>query len=90
MAEHQAYEDFKKGVPRVGKAVSTPKGEGVILKHNPLAQTKLASSLTDEMPKPMLSPVKVVAYNAIGVPTSASLAKKQQLTARPSSHIIRT
>jgi cell fate regulator YaaT (PSP1 superfamily) len=37
--EHDIYEDFKKGLPRVGKMVNTSKGEGVVLKHNPLAET---------------------------------------------------
>jgi cell fate regulator YaaT (PSP1 superfamily) len=37
--EHDTYEEFKKGLPRVGKAVKTPKGDGVVLKHNPLAET---------------------------------------------------
>lgn len=37
--EHDIYEEFKKGLPRVGKAVKTPKGDGVVLKHNPLAET---------------------------------------------------
>jgi cell fate regulator YaaT (PSP1 superfamily) len=37
--EHDVYEEFKKGLPRVGKTVTMTKGEGVILKHNPLAET---------------------------------------------------
>jgi cell fate regulator YaaT (PSP1 superfamily) len=37
--EHDIYEDFKKGLPRVGKMINTVKGEGVILKHDPLAET---------------------------------------------------
>ncbi|HMK34417.1 MAG TPA: stage 0 sporulation family protein [Desulfomonilaceae bacterium] len=37
--EHEIYEEFKKGLPRVGKTVNTPKGEGIVLKHNPLAET---------------------------------------------------
>jgi len=37
--EHDIYEDFKKGLPRVGRSVNTTKGEGVVLKHNPLAET---------------------------------------------------
>jgi cell fate regulator YaaT (PSP1 superfamily) len=37
--EHDIYEDFKKGLPRVGRTVNTTKGEGVVLKHNPLAET---------------------------------------------------
>jgi cell fate regulator YaaT (PSP1 superfamily) len=37
--EHETYEVFKKGLPRVGKTVKTQKGEGVVVKHNPLAET---------------------------------------------------
>lgn len=37
--EHETYEVFKKGLPRVGKTVKTRKGEGVVVKHNPLAET---------------------------------------------------
>ncbi|AFM27481.1 PSP1 domain-containing protein [Desulfomonile tiedjei] len=37
--EHDVYEEFKKGLPRVGKAVTTSQGEGLVLKHNPLAET---------------------------------------------------
>lgn len=37
--EHEAYEEFKKGLPRVGKTVKTQKGEGIVVKHNPLAET---------------------------------------------------
>lgn len=37
--EHDIYEEFKKGLPRVGKAVMTPQGEGVVVKHSPLAET---------------------------------------------------
>jgi cell fate regulator YaaT (PSP1 superfamily) len=36
--EHDTYEEFKKGLPRVGKAVTTPKGQGVVVKHNPMAE----------------------------------------------------
>jgi cell fate regulator YaaT (PSP1 superfamily) len=37
--EHEAYEEFKKGLPRVGKTVKTQKGAGIVVKHNPLAET---------------------------------------------------
>ncbi|MFH1112548.1 MAG: stage 0 sporulation family protein [Pseudomonadota bacterium] len=37
--EHDTYEEFKKGLPKVGKAVRTPKGSGVVVKHNPLNET---------------------------------------------------
>ncbi len=37
--EHDIYEEFKRGLPRVGKAVMTPQGEGVVVKHSPLAET---------------------------------------------------
>lgn len=37
--EHDTYEEFKKGLPKIGRSVRTPKGEGVVLKHDPLAET---------------------------------------------------
>jgi cell fate regulator YaaT (PSP1 superfamily) len=37
--EHDVYEDFRKGLPRVGKAVTTSQGEGMVVKHNPLNET---------------------------------------------------
>lgn len=37
--EHNTYEEFKKGLPKIGRKVHTSKGEGVVLKHNPLAET---------------------------------------------------
>lgn len=37
--EHNTYEEFKKGLPKIGRTVRTSKGEGVVLKHNPLAET---------------------------------------------------
>jgi len=37
--EHDIYEEFRKQLPKVGKAVKTRKGDGVVLKHNPLAET---------------------------------------------------
>jgi cell fate regulator YaaT (PSP1 superfamily) len=37
--EHNTYEEFKKGLPKIGRSVRTAKGEGVVLKHNPLAET---------------------------------------------------
>jgi len=37
--EHEIYDKFKKGLPRVGKSVKTTKGEGTVLKHNPLSET---------------------------------------------------
>jgi len=36
--EHETYEEFKKGLPKVGKEIRTPKGEGVVLKFNPLSE----------------------------------------------------
>lgn len=52
--EHDVYEEFKKGLPRVGKAVTTSKGDGTVLKHNPLAETvfiKLPDDSTVEVSK---------------------------------------
>jgi len=37
--EHDTYEEFKKGLPKIGRTVLTSQGEGVVLKHNPLAET---------------------------------------------------
>jgi cell fate regulator YaaT (PSP1 superfamily) len=37
--EHDIYEAFRKQLPKVGKTVKTRKGDGVVLKHNPLAET---------------------------------------------------
>jgi cell fate regulator YaaT (PSP1 superfamily) len=37
--EHDIYEDFKKGLPKVGKTVKTSKGDAVVLKYNPLCET---------------------------------------------------
>ncbi|MGB6066858.1 MAG: stage 0 sporulation family protein [Desulfomonilaceae bacterium] len=37
--EHDIYEEFRRQLPKVGKAVRTQKGEGVVVKHNPLAET---------------------------------------------------
>ncbi len=37
--EHDIYEQFRKGLPKVGKSVNTRHGEAVVLKHNPLAET---------------------------------------------------
>jgi cell fate regulator YaaT (PSP1 superfamily) len=52
--EHDVYEEFKKGLPRVGKAVKTAKGEGIVLKHNLLAESiciRLADDTTIEVGK---------------------------------------
>lgn len=37
--EHDTYESFKKGLPKVGKSVCTRRGEGVVVKLNPLSET---------------------------------------------------
>jgi cell fate regulator YaaT (PSP1 superfamily) len=37
--EHDIYEDFKEGLPKLGKIVNTCKGEGIMIKHNPLCET---------------------------------------------------
>lgn len=37
--EHDIYEEFKKGLPKVGKTVTTSQGEGVVVKYNPLKET---------------------------------------------------
>ena len=45
--EHETYEQFRKGLPKVGRMVVTTKGEGLVVKHNPLART-IAVRLNDE------------------------------------------
>ncbi len=45
--EHDIYEDFSKGLPKVGKLVATSKGEGCIVKHNPLEETVLVKMADD-------------------------------------------
>ncbi len=45
--EHDIYEDFSKGLPKVGKLVATSKGEGCIIKHNPLEETVLVKMADD-------------------------------------------
>ncbi|MFZ5864748.1 MAG: PSP1 domain-containing protein [Thermodesulfobacteriota bacterium] len=37
--EHDIYEDFRQDMPKLGKRVNTPKGEGVVVKYNPLSET---------------------------------------------------
>ncbi|MFH0823343.1 MAG: stage 0 sporulation family protein [Pseudomonadota bacterium] len=37
--EYEIYEEFKKGLPKVGKTVNTARGVGVVLRHNPLTQS---------------------------------------------------
>lgn len=52
--EHDIYEEFKKGLPRAGKAVSTPQGEGIVVKHSPLAETifvRFQDESVEEIPK---------------------------------------
>jgi cell fate regulator YaaT (PSP1 superfamily) len=39
--EYDIYDEFRKGLPKVGKKVNTSKGEGVVLKHDPLTETIL-------------------------------------------------
>jgi cell fate regulator YaaT (PSP1 superfamily) len=37
--EHDIYEGFKEGLPKLGKVVQTTKGDGLLIKHNPLTET---------------------------------------------------
>jgi cell fate regulator YaaT (PSP1 superfamily) len=37
--EHGIYEDFRKGLPKVGKEIRSTKGDGVAVKYNPLKET---------------------------------------------------
>ncbi|MGC8660316.1 MAG: PSP1 domain-containing protein [Desulfomonilaceae bacterium] len=56
--EHDIYEDFSRNLPKVGKLVATSKGEGCVIKHNPLEETlliKLADDTTiDVRPEDIL------------------------------------
>ncbi len=75
--EHDIYEDFSKSLPRVGKLVSTTKGEGCVIKHNPLEETvlvKLADDTTIEIrPEEILGELEL------------DTAKKNVATGRPTS-----
>lgn len=37
--EHETYEEFSRGLPKVGKMVKTNGGDGLVIKHNPLEET---------------------------------------------------
>jgi cell fate regulator YaaT (PSP1 superfamily) len=39
--EHDTYEEFSKGLPKVGRMVKTQAGDGLVIKHNPLEETLL-------------------------------------------------
>lgn len=39
--EHDTYEEFSRGLPKVGRMVKTNCGDGLVLKHNPLEETIL-------------------------------------------------
>lgn len=39
--EHDTYEEFSRGLPKVGRMVKTRSGEGLVIKHNPLEETIL-------------------------------------------------
>jgi cell fate regulator YaaT (PSP1 superfamily) len=45
--EHEIYEQFRKGLPKVGRMVVIDKGQGVVTKHNALAET-VSVRLEDE------------------------------------------
>jgi cell fate regulator YaaT (PSP1 superfamily) len=45
--EHEIYEQFRKGLPKVGRVVVIDKGQGVVTKHNALAET-VSVRLEDE------------------------------------------
>ena len=45
--EHETYEQFRKGLPKVGRIIVTTKGQGVVVKHNPLSET-MSVRLDDE------------------------------------------
>ena len=37
--EHETYEEFSRGLPKVGRMVRTKSGDGLVIKHNPLEET---------------------------------------------------
>ncbi len=37
--EHEIYEQFRKGLPKVGRTVITTSGQGIVSKYNPLSET---------------------------------------------------
>ncbi len=39
--EHETYEEFSRGLPKVGRMVKTQSGDGLVVKHNPLEETIL-------------------------------------------------
>ncbi len=39
--EHETYEEFSRGLPKVGRMVKTQGGDGLVVKHNPLEETIL-------------------------------------------------
>ncbi len=45
--EHETYEDFIHGLPKVGRTVCTTKGQGPVVKYNPLNET-VSVRLEDE------------------------------------------
>jgi|GEM_PF-631000 len=47
--EHDVYEEFIKSLPKVGKLVSTTKGDGFVVKHNPLEETVLLKLSDDSI-----------------------------------------
>lgn len=46
--EHDIYQSFKKGLPKVGKVLNTSHGEATILKYNPLHETILVRTKDDK------------------------------------------
>lgn len=52
--EYEIYHEFKKELPKVGRKISTQRGEGLVVKHCPLSETilvKLDEDTTIEMNK---------------------------------------
>jgi cell fate regulator YaaT (PSP1 superfamily) len=47
--EHDVYEEFIKSLPKVGKLVSTTRGDGFVVKHNPLEETVLLKQADDSI-----------------------------------------
>ncbi|MGC8603872.1 MAG: PSP1 domain-containing protein, partial [Desulfomonilaceae bacterium] len=76
--EHDIYEDFSKSLPKVGKLVATTKGEGCIIKHNPLEETVMIKlgddTIIDVRPEDILGALDLEAPKKTGA-SGSSVAK---------------
>ncbi len=88
--EHDIYEDFSKGLPKVGKLVATSKGEGCIVKHNPLEETVLVKMADDTIievrPEDVLGELELENPKKSGA-TGSSVAKSSKKGQSKKRHI---